>query len=132
MVHGVDYPVRFAHLAPFRRDAREIWREIWSESEVDDLEQYLALHPEAGDVIPGAGGVRKLRWKIAGRGKRGGVRIIYYFRDLNMPLYLIAVYKKSEKASLTQAERNQLRSLIEEIVDGHSQEWMRLVRDQSA
>jgi len=59
-----DYPIRIAELGPFRRDARE----IWTESEVKDLRDYLALNPGVGDVIPGTGGVRKLRWKNARNG----------------------------------------------------------------
>jgi hypothetical protein len=99
---------------------------------MQDLRDYLALNPQAGDVMPGTGGVRKLRWRIRGRGKRGGARVIYYFRDLNMPLYLISVYKKSELSALTQAERNTLRKLVEELVDAHSKEWSRVVRNSLA
>jgi hypothetical protein len=124
----VDYPIQIAELRPFRREARE----LWSEEEIKDLRNFLALNPEAGDVVVGTGGVRKLRWRIPGCGKRGGARVVYYFRDLNMPLYLIAVYKKSEKDSLTQAERNRLRKLIEELIDAHSKVWLRLVTDELA
>ena len=72
-------------------------RKLLTEEERAVLVDYLAHNPTAGELITGTGGVRKLRWKVPGRGKRGGARIIYYFRDLNMPLYLIAVYKKTEK-----------------------------------
>lgn len=125
---AVDYPIEIAELWPFRREACE----IWTQEEIRDLRDYLALNPQAGDVISGTGGVRKLRWKVPGRGKRGGARIIYYFRDLNMPLYLIAVYKKTEKDTLTQAEKNQLLKLTEDLVNAHSEVWLRLVKDQLA
>jgi hypothetical protein len=125
---AVDYPIQIAELGPFRKEARE----LWTEEEIEVLRNFLALNPQAGDIIAGTGGVRKLRWRIAGRGKRGGARVVYYFRDLNMPLYLVAVYKKSEKDSLTQAEKNQLRKLTEDLVNAHSQVWLQLVTDQLA
>ena len=59
-------------------------------------------------------------------------RVIYYFRDLNMPLYLIAVYRKSEKDTLTQAEKATLRKLVEELVNAHRESWSRLVNDRLA
>lgn len=52
--------------------------DYFGEEEYTAFQYYLMLHPEAGDVVPGSGGVRKIRWRIAGRGKRGGVRVIYY------------------------------------------------------
>ena len=55
--------------------------------------------------MPDTGGVRKLRWGIRNLGKRVGVRIIYYFHDLNMPLYLLAIYAKGEKVNLNMQER---------------------------
>ena len=58
--------------------------------------------------------------------------MIYYFRDLNMPLYLIAVYRKSEKDTLTQAEKATLRKLVEELVNAHRESWSRLVNDRLA
>jgi hypothetical protein len=124
----LEYPIEIAELAPFRKEARE----IWSDEEIKNLRSFLALNPYAGDVIPGTGGVRKLRWGVAGRGKRGGARVVYYCRDLNMPLYLIAVYKKTEKVTLTQREKNELRKLIDDLVGVHSETWLRLVKDQSA
>lgn len=128
MFAATDYPIRIAELGPFRKEAGE----IWTEDEIRDLRDYLALNPQAGDVIQGTGGVRKMRWKTRGTGKRGGARVIYFFRDLNMPLYLIAVYKKAEKDSLTQAEKNQLRKLIGELIDAHSKAWSRVVLDRLA
>ncbi len=73
--------------------------------------QFLAARPKAGDLIQGTGGVRKLRWGRAGRGKSGGVRVIYYFHDEAMPLYLLALFAKNEKADLSKAERNELAKL---------------------
>lgn len=82
-----------------------------------DVVDYLAAHPKAGDLMQGTGGVRKLRWARAGRGKSGGVRVIYYFHSEAMPLYLLTVFAKNERANLTKAERNDLADLVETLVD---------------
>jgi hypothetical protein len=74
------------------------------------------MNPEAGDIIPETGGVRKLRWAVQGRGKRGGVRLIYYFHSDTFPLFLLTVYAKNQKANLTRAERNDFKKLIPLLV----------------
>lgn len=83
-----------------------------SQDERQDVIKYLAGHPRAGDLIEGTGGVRKLRWAKGGRGKSGGVRVIYYYHSDVMPLYLLTLFGKNEKANLTQAERNALADLV--------------------
>jgi hypothetical protein len=65
----------------------------------------LAGHPTSGDEIVGTGGVRKLRFGARGKGKSGGVRVIYYFHDLGMPIYALLLYGKNERADLTSDER---------------------------
>ncbi len=55
------------------------------EAELDELVDYLSFHPTAGVLVPGSGGIRKLRWGLDGRGKRGGARVIYFFHDMEMP-----------------------------------------------
>ena len=72
---------------------------------------YLAEHPKAGDVMEGTGGVRKLRWRRGSQGKSGGVRVIYYFHNELMPLYLLTIFAKNERANLTKAQRNELAEL---------------------
>ena len=89
---------------------------LLSESERQDVIRYLAEHPKAGDLIEGTGGVRKLRWGRGGQGKSGGVRIIYYFHDEVMPLYLLTLFAKSEQANLSKAERNDLAHLVQLLV----------------
>ena len=89
---------------------------IFSEEEVFEIITFLATEPTAGDLIPGTGGVRKLRWGVEGRGKRGGARIIYYFHSDRMPLYLLAVFTKNERADLSPSERATLRSLVDQLV----------------
>ncbi len=77
---------------------------------------HLAAHPAAGDLIEGTGGVRKLRWARDGRGKSGGVRVIYYFHNEAMPLYLLTMFAKNERANLSKAERNALAGLVDVLV----------------
>jgi len=64
------------------------------------LQWSLTLHPEAGDIIPGSGGVRKLRWAGSGRGKRGGLRVIYYWRDRLGEIWLLTIYAKNEAQNI--------------------------------
>lgn len=89
---------------------------LLSEDERRDLIDYLAEHPQAGDIMEGTGGVRKLRWRRGGHGKSGGVRIIYYYHDGRMPLYLLTLFSKGDKANLTKAGRNELAGLVEILV----------------
>src|SRR5262245_43284308 len=78
---------------------------LLTEVEHADLIVYLASHPDAGDEIVGTGGVRKVRFAARGKGKSGGVRVVYYFYDRAMPLYALYIYCKSEQADLTAAQR---------------------------
>src|ERR1700749_3851196 len=80
-------------------------QKLLSEDEHDDLIAYLASHPLEGDEIVGTGGVRKVRYAAKGKGKSGGVRVIYYFYDQDMPIYALLIYAKSERADLTPDER---------------------------
>src|SRR5271168_4475485 len=68
---------------------------LWSQAELDDLKDYIARTPLAGDEMPGTGGLRKLRWSRAGMGKRGGARVIYYYYNESAPLYLLMAYAKA-------------------------------------
>jgi hypothetical protein len=88
-----------------------------SVSERQDVLNYLAAHPKAGDLIEGTGGIRKLRWGRGGRGKSGGVRIIYYYHSELMPLYLLTLFAKNERTNLSKAERNDLAKLVDILVD---------------
>ena len=90
--------------------------ELLNESERKVVIDYLAAHPYAGDLMEGTGGIRKLRWSRGSRGKSGGVRVIYYYHDERMPLYLLTVFGKNEQANLSKAERNQLAKLVDLLV----------------
>lgn len=70
-------------------------RKLLTDEESALLMDYLAYNPAAGDLIPGAGGVRELRWGLEGRGKRGGARVIYFYHDAEMPLFVWTAYAKN-------------------------------------
>lgn len=90
---------------------------LLTEAERRDVVDYLATHPRAGVLLEGTGGIRKVRWGRGGRGKSGGVRVIYYFHSEAMPLYLLTVFSKNEQANLSKAERNALAGLVQTLVD---------------
>jgi hypothetical protein len=79
---------------------------------IEEVAVYLIDRPDAGDVIPGLGGVRKLRWAAKGRGKRGGARIIYLYVVIAARIYLLRCYSKSERADLTTDEKKEVRQLV--------------------
>jgi len=89
---------------------------LLSDGDRRDVVNYLAAHPKAGDLMEGTGGVRKLRWGRGGQGKSGGVRVIYYFHSEVMPLYLLTLFAKNERANISKAERNDLAGLVEILV----------------
>ncbi len=105
-----DYMITIVELESFQVDADN----LFTERERNDLTDFIAANPHFGDVMPGTGGVRKLRWGVGAKGKRGGARVIYYFRDLNIPVFLLAVYKKGERIDLTMAEREEMRHLVDQ------------------
>jgi mRNA-degrading endonuclease RelE of RelBE toxin-antitoxin system len=70
------------------------------DEEYAELQSFLMEHPESGDVVPGTGGVRKLRWKRSGTGKRGGLRLIYYVRHKPDEIWLFAIYSKARRESI--------------------------------
>ena len=81
---------------------------FFTEDERAELVLYIAMNPDAGVVMAETGGVRKLRWGVRGRGKSGGVRVIYYFHSEMLPVFMLNVFAKNEKAALSRAERNAL------------------------
>ncbi|MCU7837051.1 MAG: transcriptional regulator [gamma proteobacterium symbiont of Taylorina sp.] len=90
--------------------------DYWSEDERGEFSAWLAENPEAGKVVAGSGGIRKIRWKRKSRGIRGGVRIIY-FSELNRGLiWLLTIYAKSNKENIP---AHILKALKRELVDGY-------------
>lgn len=108
-------PITVAETLPFLRQAADLWREEERNAFVD----YIAANPEAGDVIPDTGGVRKVRWSRAGMGKRGGTRVIYFYHDDTMPLYLLLVYAKAQREDLSPDQKQRVRALVTELKQAH-------------
>ncbi len=86
--------------------------DYWTEEERSTFISYIAVNPEAGDVVPGSGGVRKVRWGYVGRGKRGGVRVIYFNRLSHGEIWLLLIYGKSATENIPS---HVLRRIKEEI-----------------
>ena len=89
-------------------------QEYLSDDEYSKLQQALVADPETGSVIPGSGGVPKLRWGIAGRGKRGGLRVIYYLRTLHGQIWMLTLYPKNVAENIP---AHVLRQIKDEIHD---------------
>lgn len=106
-------PVTIVEVEPFARQASD----VMSSEELEAFKYYIASEPEVGDVIAGTNGVRKVRWAIEGKGKSGGVRIIYYYHSNHIPLFLLTVYRKSAKANLTKKQRNIMGKLVEILLE---------------
>lgn len=82
---------------------------LFTDEQCELIVDTLAADPEAGQVMPGTGGYRKLRFGRQGMGKRGGARLIYLYGGRRWPVFLITAYAKNEKGNLSQAERNALK-----------------------
>ncbi len=89
-----------------------IVRDYFSDDEYTALQLSLVMNPEAGSIIRGGGGIRKLRWGAAGRGKRGGYRVIYYWKNKVGEIWLLTMYAKNEKENIS---HEMLRKFREEI-----------------
>lgn len=110
-----DAPMTVVETARFLRDVKS----MMSDSEREEVVAFLGANPAVGEILPETGGVRKIRWALVGRGKRGGARIIYYFHNESLPLFLLAAYGKNEKANLSMAERNAMKRLITILLEGY-------------
>ena len=104
--------ITVAQTAPFQRKIST----LLSDEELADLIAYLAEYPSAGVLMQGTGGIRKLRWARQGGGKSGGIRVIYYFHNEFMPLYLLAAFGKNEKANLAAEEKQLLAKSVKQLV----------------
>ena len=110
-------PVSVLELAGYRRQADG----LLSADEQAAVVDLIAYDPTCGDVIPGAGGLRKVRVRRGGSGKRGGARVIYYFYNAEFPAVLMALYAKNEKPDLTARDRKALAGELKEIMES----WQR-------
>jgi mRNA-degrading endonuclease RelE of RelBE toxin-antitoxin system len=107
-----EYPITIAEL---KTASKELER-LLTQEEINGMVDFLACNPEIGEIMPRTGGVRKMRWPCASRGKRSGLRILYYFHDLNIPLYILAVYSKGEKLRPTAGEEREMATLVKMLI----------------
>ncbi len=84
-----------------------------SDDEYRQLQEALITRPDMGDIIKSSGGIRKVRWKLEGRGKSGGVRVIYYWAVADEQLLMLYTYPKSKKENLTKEQVAMLREVVE-------------------
>ncbi len=105
-------PITLVEVDPFRARARE----IWSDEDLERFKDYIARNPTAGAVIPGTGGVRKVRWAASGRGKRGGARVIYYFHSDDLPLFLLTAYEKNVSDDLSAQQKHAISKAVTVLI----------------
>ena len=99
----------FVEAKPFTRRLPD----YLTDDEYREFQNYLIETPDTGDVVPHAGGIRKVRWKLKRSGKRGGLRIIYYWHVLDSHIYLLFLYQKNEFEDLEKDEYAALKSIVE-------------------
>ncbi len=91
---------------------------LMSDDEYKDFQEVLVNRPDMGDLIQGSGGLRKVRWKLEGRGKSGGVRMIYYWVTADDQIRMVYVYPKGKQENLTLSQLAQLKQIVERWSDG--------------
>lgn len=111
MFNADQYWITVAEVKGFYKAAER----VLTTSEWDALTEYISIMPDRGHVIPDTDGLRVVRWPAASQGKNGCIRVVYYFRDLNTPVYLLAIYEKGERLYLTSGEKRIIREIIGEI-----------------
>ena len=104
--------ITVVELPEFRRRIETLLRE----DEQEKLILYLSQQPKSGVIMQGTGGIRKLRWARSGTGKSGGIRVIYFFYNENIPLFLLTAFAKNEKENLSKSERNDLAALTHLLI----------------
>ena len=102
----------------FLRDAKK----LLDDEEREALVHFLSSSPNAGVLLKGTGGIRKLRWAREDTGKSGAFRVIYFFHSMEIPIFILNVFAKNEKANISQAERNELKLLAELLVKQYNTE----------
>jgi len=102
-------------LPEFLRKSDKLLRSV----ERISIVNYVATHPASGEIMQGTGGIRKLRWSAQGKGKSGGVRIIYYFYNESIPIFLLTLFGKGEKANLSKSERNDLAKFTSLLIQNY-------------
>ncbi len=108
----MNRPVTVVETNEFQRRAKT----LFLPEDIQKIIEHVAYFPTSGVVMPGTGGVRKLRWAFAGKGKRGGARIVYYYHDNEIPVFLLSAYAKGAKIDLLPAERRELKRIVSLII----------------
>lgn len=111
--HMLPIPMTVIETPSFLRDAKR----LMDEPERLEIISFLARNPNAGDVLRGTGGLRKVRFAREGGGKSGGYRIVYFYHSRAMPLFALNVFAKNEKVNITPAERNALKELSARLAE---------------
>ena len=92
---------------------------ILTKEEREELFYFLSTNPKSGDLIQRSGGIRKLRWRAKGKGKSGGSRIIYFFHNDKIPLFLLTLFTKNEKVNLSNTEKNELAKMTKRLIKNY-------------
>lgn len=92
-------------------------KQLMSDHEYKELQEALVNRPDMGSIIQGTGGLRKVRWKLEGKGKSGGVRAIYYWLTADEQIYMLYVYPKSQQEELTPGQKKALKTIVERWSD---------------
>lgn len=90
-----------------------------TDEEIDFIKTFVGLNPSAGNVVPGTGGARKIRFPLRGRGKSGGIRVITFYSGTDIPVFLIDVYSKREKENISPARKNSIRNSVLTILSNY-------------
>jgi hypothetical protein len=104
--------ITVAELSEYSNKARK----LLNAEEQKNIIDYLSAHPKSGDIVQGTGGIRKLRWKRDAAGKRGGVRVIYYYHNEKIPLYFFTLFGKNQKSNLSKSEQAALAKLVKILI----------------
>ena len=94
-----------------------LWPYYWTDQAHDEFITFITENPEAGDVVKGSGGMRKVRWSRTGSGKSGGVRVIYFNRLANGEIWLVFIYAKSKLDSINAKTLKEIKHEIEKTID---------------
>ena len=100
----------------YLRDARDAGL---TDAEQTAIVTYLSAHPDAGDEVPGTGGARKVRFPGRGKGKSGGYRVITFYSGMDIPVFLLNVFAKGDRVNISQAERNELRRVLQSLATAY-------------
>ena len=119
MINAKDYYIEVVEMPGFSRDADR----LLSEDERQEMTSCLACHPFAGDAVDGVACVWVFRWPPGNRVQKRSFRVVYFFRDLNTPVYLLALYEKGERLSITRQDKEDMVKLAKEIVESYGLKW---------